>query len=78
MPGQNNPFDKNNFPPTPDPMNEETGIRELYPESNQDEVNASYNHNKVLPRQAGVDFTPDNKGYSETQPEDHSTFPYKY
>jgi len=78
MPGMNNPFDKNNFPPTPDPSNEETGKAELYPESNQDEVNETYNHNKVLPRVEGEDYTADKKGYDENLPEDHSTFPHKY
>lgn len=78
MPGMNNPFDKNNFPPTKDPANEETGTRELYPESNQDEVNETYMHNKVLPRVEGEDYTADPKGYDEDLPEDHSTFPHKY
>ncbi len=63
-----NPFDHSNFPPQADPANEETGMAELYPESLQDEVNESYNHNKVLPRLEGVDYTKDkedssNEGY---------------
>jgi len=50
-------FGRANFPPLTDPANEETGVAELYPESLQDEVNETYNHNKVLPRKAGVDYT---------------------
>lgn len=53
-----NPFDHSNFPPREDPSNEETGMAELYPENNQDMVNRSYNHNKVLPRVEGEDYTP--------------------
>ena len=54
---QGDPFGRDNFPPIPDPANEETGMAELYPKNNQDETNEYYNHNKVLPRQAGVDYT---------------------
>lgn len=71
-----NPFDKHNFPPIPDPANEETGVAELYPERLQDEINDLYNHDKVLPRKSGVDYTEDS-GY-EKNDESVSTFPYKY
>lgn len=54
-----NEFDKKNFPPIPDPANEDTGKSELYPKSLQDTVNEAYNHDKVLPRVEGVDFEPD-------------------
>lgn len=62
-----NPFDHSNFPPHKDPANEETGMAELYPENLQDQVNTAYNHNKVLPREAGVDYTESKIKYSETQ-----------
>jgi hypothetical protein len=44
------------YPPMPDPANEESGYAELYPARLQDEVNASYIHNKVLPRVEGTDY----------------------
>lgn len=50
-------FGKKNFPPHKDPANEETDVAELYPKSLQDETNEHYDHNKVLPRKAGVDYT---------------------
>jgi hypothetical protein len=37
------PFDVKNFP-------------DLYPPTLQDEVNESYNHDKVLPKQEGKDY----------------------
>lgn len=60
-----NEFDHANFPPHDDPANKETGKAELYPESLQDEINDIYQHNKVLPRQEGVDYVADkeDKGY---------------
>jgi hypothetical protein len=71
-------FGHAHFPPKDDPSNEETGKAELYPESNQDEVNESYNHNKVLPRVEGEDYTADKEDYNEDSPESKSTFPHKY
>lgn len=70
-------FGHNNFPPTTDSANEETGKDELYPESLQDETNELYNHNKVLPRKPGIDYT---KGplTGLDSPESKSTFPTKY
>lgn len=44
-----NPFD-NEFDPTNFP--------DLYPKNLQDEVNESYNHDKVLPRVEGKDYNP--------------------
>lgn len=70
-------FGKVNFPPRPDPANEETGVAELYPESLQDEVNETYNHDKVLPRSSGKDYTPD-KDDNNQGAESVSTFPHKY
>ena len=46
-----NVFSHDNFPPTQDPANKETGMAELYPERLQDDVNEYYSHDKVLPRQ---------------------------
>lgn len=47
------------FPPIPDPSNEETKEAELYPKNLQDDINESYGHNKVLPRKAGTDYVDD-------------------
>ena len=75
-------FDKTNFPPHKDPANEETGVAELYPERLQDDVNEYYNHDKVLPRVAGVDYTEESANMQNdddaTNAEEVSTFPHKY
>lgn len=47
-----NNFDTSNFP-------------DLYPKNLQDEVNESYNHDKVLPRVEGQDFSSTAKDPSE-------------
>ena len=60
------PFSHKNFPPRKDPANEETGMAELYPENLQDQVNESYNHDKVLPRIKGEDYTASKSSYSPT------------
>lgn len=78
MPGDTVEFDHKNFPPHDDPANEETGKAELYPENLQDEINETYNHNKVLPRVDGKDYTADKEDYNEDSPESKSTFPTKY
>lgn len=49
-------FGHENFPPHADPANEETNMAELYPKNLQDETNEHYNHDRVLPRKAGVDY----------------------
>jgi hypothetical protein len=61
------PFGHQNFPPSDDPANEETGKAELYPENLQDETNEYYKHDKVLPRMEGVDYTKDKEDYTEEQ-----------
>lgn len=67
----NNDFGKTHFPPVDDPSNEETGKSELYPKNLQDEINEAYNHNKVLPREAGVDYTEEkDEGESYQNPDD--------
>lgn len=72
-----NVFGHDNFPPHADSANEDTKQDELYPERIQDMVNDIYEHNKVLPKQAGTDYVQDplfkNEG-AETK----STFPHNY
>jgi hypothetical protein len=46
------PFDVNNFP-------------DLYPKNMQDEINESYTHDKVLPRQEGKDYNETAQDISE-------------
>lgn len=55
----NNDFGHTHFPPIDDSANEEISKEELYPQNMQDEVNEAYNHDKVLPRKKGIDYTAD-------------------
>jgi hypothetical protein len=55
----NNNFDTSNFP-------------DLYPKNLQDEVNESYNHDKVLPRVEGQDYNETAQDKSEEGKEGYS------
>lgn len=59
------PFSHENFPPHTDPASQDSGMAELYPANLQDEVNESYTHDKVLPRQEGTDYVKTKEEYSE-------------
>ena len=68
-----NIFGHDNFPPTEDPSNRETGVSELYPERLQDEINECYTHDKVLPRRSGVDYEADKELDESYSPETQDT-----